>query len=111
MRYIIINDSANEELAGDIRIYESLDKAVSSLEISDAGDENIKIYNDEGYIYYPEIKSELNIDLVISSKKFERFSNIIMYHATEIGINIGVNDHLNEIIEKIFNRNPNPYSK
>lgn len=110
--FIVINDSNDENVAGDLCLYENRGQALQAVEIYDVDDDSILIYELSGLrlkLVYDKIRGKL--DLVSKESQFEGLRNVLLNHIEHIGLSVENENADNEELARIiFSYDPNPYA-
>ncbi|QLC24471.1 hypothetical protein HFP57_05175 [Parasphingopyxis algicola] len=110
--FIIINDSNDENVAGDICIYESRENALRALEIYDIEDDCILIYELSGLrlkLAYDQKNGTLEFES--NENRFEGLRNVLLNHIEHLGLDIETHNlDKDELARIIFRYDPNPHA-
>lgn len=112
---IIINDSFNREVAADVAVYDSVEKAEASLELNDAEDPPLHVFDSNGMLLgvriderrrarlFAPVEPEFDLNALVS---------ILKQTLIRVGHLPSVIDRMehHELIQAVYQRWPNPYA-
>lgn len=113
---IIINDSQNPKLSGDLCVYDSVEWAQKSHEPYDADDKYIRIFDSEGRLLKMTPLWE-SYEIRLSSAEetpshLEELTGLLRHFLPRIGVSESEAAGMSrdEMLNVIYNRDPNPYT-